>query len=280
MRDSYPVSEDILALNLAFARRSASKIKRKRENFKLMFLFKKIVAPFFFPMPLCLGISFLGLFFLWFTAKQRMGRILVSVGICSLFLLSSGLVPYAILSPLEKQYPPRLPPASAKFVVVLGGGGVFGGPLPITSQLNPFSLTRLLEGIRIHREIPNSRLIFTGKGPSEAMAKVAEGVGVNKAAIIIETESRDTKDEARNVRQIVRTEPFILVTSASHMPRTMALFQKQGLNPVPFASGHLLRGSPRLTPDILLPAAFNLFVSERAVYEYLGLMWAKLRGQV
>lgn len=245
-----------------------------------MFLFKKIVAPFLFPMPLCLGIAFLGLYFLWFTPKQRRGKILVSAGVCSLFLLSSGLVPYAVLRPLENQYPPHRMTTSAKFVVVLGGGGVFNTPLPVTSQLNPFSLTRLLEGIRIHLENPHTKLVFTGKGPSVAMAHVAMSVGVDKADIIVEEESRDTKDEAMNVRKIVRTEKFVLVTSASHMPRAMALFRKQGMEPIPFATGHLLRGKPRLRPDLFLPGAFTLYKSERAVYEYLGLMWAKLRGQV
>ena len=43
-----------------------------------MFLFKKIVAPFFFPLSICLEILFLGLFLLWFTRRQKTGKIIVS----------------------------------------------------------------------------------------------------------------------------------------------------------------------------------------------------------
>jgi hypothetical protein len=38
-----------------------------------MFLFKKIVAPFFFPLSLCLEILLFGLFLLWFTSREKFG---------------------------------------------------------------------------------------------------------------------------------------------------------------------------------------------------------------
>ncbi len=45
-----------------------------------MFLFKKLLAPFFFPLPLCLAFLGLGLMLLWFTRRQRAGRTLVTLG--------------------------------------------------------------------------------------------------------------------------------------------------------------------------------------------------------
>jgi uncharacterized SAM-binding protein YcdF (DUF218 family) len=245
-----------------------------------MYIFKKIVSKFFFPMPMCFIISFVGLYFLWFTTRHRLGKIFISAGLCMIYLLSCGPLSYSLLNPLERKYPSREPEISAKFVVVLGGGYISNPQLPVSSQLNPFSLSRLTEGIRLYRRHPGAKIVFTGYGCSAGMADAASSVGVRDEDIIIEAESRDTKDEAKNVKPIVRESPFILVTSASHMPRAMAMFKKQGMNPAPFPVGHLIRGEHEIQPDMLFPSAFTLYRSERAVYEYLGLIWAKLRGQI
>ncbi len=99
----------------------------------MLFLFKKIVTPFFLPLPLGLLISFLGLYFLWFTKRQRTGTVLVTVGMCTVALLSYEPISGALLAPLEHQFEPYKTESPArnllpnkgdniKYVVVLGGG--------------------------------------------------------------------------------------------------------------------------------------------------------------
>ncbi len=245
-----------------------------------MYLLKKILAPFFFPMPICIGISFLGLYLLWFAKREMAGKVLISVGICLLYLLSCRFASNMLLEPLERQYPPYQAGDSVKLVVVLGGGGTFTSRIPVISQFSNPSLARLVEGIRIHREHPGSRLIFTGRNVSKAMAKTAKAIGVDEGDILVENRSKDTKDEAKNVRRIVGERPFVLVTSASHMPRAMALFRKQGMTPHPAPTEHMVKAEGILTPKAFYPGSGGLRKSERAVYEYLGLLWAKLRGQI
>jgi uncharacterized SAM-binding protein YcdF (DUF218 family) len=53
-----------------------------------MFLFKKIVAPFFFPLSICLEILFLGLFILWFTRRQKAGKLIIFLGTVVLLMIS------------------------------------------------------------------------------------------------------------------------------------------------------------------------------------------------
>lgn len=244
-----------------------------------MYLLKKLIAPFFFPMPICLGISFAGLYLLWFTDKQRAGKILISVGVCVIYLLSCRSVSDMLLQPLEKRYPYRSE-ISAKRIVVLGGGGVFNSRIPVTSQLSTPSIVRMTEGIRIYRQNPGSRLVFTGRNVSRAMAETAKALGVDASDIIIDNESKDTKDEAKNIKKIVGKEPFILLTSASHIPRAMALFRKQGMEPVPVSADYMIKEKRLLTPKSFYPGSGGMRKSERACYEYLGLLWAKLRGQI
>ncbi|OQX11078.1 MAG: hypothetical protein BWK80_45145 [Desulfobacteraceae bacterium IS3] len=245
-----------------------------------MFLIKKIIAAFLLPMPVCLGISFLGLYFLWFTTRQELGKILVSAGLLALYLLSCGAVPHLILSPLEKESALSSNNHAVKFVVVLGGGYVSAPQLPAAGQLTSPSLARITEGIRIFRSHPESRLVLTGKGVSKLMADVATSLGVSEKSMIVENNSKDTDDEAENVRAIVGNEHFILVTSASHLPRALALFQKQGMNPEAAAAEYLLKGECKLSADLIVPSSSGLYRSERAIHEYLGLLWARLRGQI
>lgn len=71
-----------------------------------MFLLKKIISPFLFPVPLCLEILLLGLFLLWFTRKQKIGRMVVSMGVVLLVILSYGLFSNILLESFEYKYHP------------------------------------------------------------------------------------------------------------------------------------------------------------------------------
>lgn len=221
----------------------------------------------------------LGMYFLCFTTKQKHGKIFIVIGICVLYLLSCRIVSHTLLGPLEKKYSPYDMKTSVRFVVVLGGGHVLNPQIPLASQLTSPSLVRLTEGIRIYHKNPGTRLVFTGKDVSMLMANVAKSLGVDENDIIIENRSKDTKDEAKNVKIIVHEKPFALVTSASHMPRSVALFKKQGMNPVPASVHHLVK-KDEVTFSSFFPNANELYKSQNAFYEYMGLIWAKLRGQI
>ena len=114
---------------------------------------------------------------------------------------------------------------------------------------------------------------------SKVMAETAVSLGVNRQDILIETKSRDTKDQAREVKNIVGAERFVIVTSAAHMPRVIALFKKQGLTPIPAPTDFSIKNWEGISPGAFFPHAVELWKSERIIHEYLGLMWAKLRGQ-
>jgi len=254
-----------------------------------MFMLKKFVAPFFYPVPLCLEILAVGLLLLWCTRRQRVGKVMVTLGTGLLAVLSFSFGPNLLLKPLEQGYPPlRHPPAqtSVNWIVVLGGGIHSDPKLPSTSRLSEATRHRLLEGVRLHREIPGSKLILSG-GPvfgsqpeAAVMGEVCRILGVNPGDVILEAASRDTEDQARLIKERVGRDRLVLVTSASHMARSLALFRKHGLNPVPAPTGHLVTESPDWPPGSFFPSARGLLKAEAAVHEYLGLAWAWLRGAI
>jgi uncharacterized SAM-binding protein YcdF (DUF218 family) len=173
-----------------------------------------------------------------------------------------------------------------KFVVVLGGGHISDPKLPITSQISGESLVRLVEGIRIYKKYSHVKLILSGGRGfgsipcAEVMAHVAKELGVDENDIILESQSKDTKDEAQLIKPLVENDHFILVTSASHMPRSMALFKKLGMNPIPSPTGHLAIRKEGLSPSSFFPSAGDFLKTEKVFHEYLGIAWAKLRGQL
>ena len=261
-----------------------------------MFLLKKIVSRFLFPVPLCLGVLLIGLLLLWFTRKQKAGRMVVTLAGVLLFLFSSQFFSGMLLTPLESRYTPlftapeaRAPAGlgEAKFIVVLAGGFSYEPDRPITVQLDEGSIARLVEGVRLSKVLNCCKLVLSGgagpdSGPSEAedMAQLAQDLGVGRQDMILDTNSRDTEDEARHIAPIVGQQPFILVTEASHMPRAMALFRKLGTHPIADPVDFRTTPSQAIMPDQLFPGVGALGGSERAVYEYLGLALEKILGKI
>ena len=253
--------------------------------------FKTLLINCFLPFPLFLCLMFIGVIFLWVPGKQKIGKIIVTAGLIFLFVFSLPFVPNQFLGQLERQYAhPMLTGhnesgfLNVKYVVVLAGGHVLDSNIPITSQfLNP-GIVRCIEGIRLHNKLEGSKLVLSG-GPgidpvtdAELMAQLAVDLGVSRDNIILESKSLNTQDEAVYVKPIVGSEKFILVTSASHMARAMALFKKLGMNPIPAPTDHLVKNYDDHIP--LFPSAANLMKSDTMIYEYLGLLKEKISGNI
>lgn len=261
-----------------------------------MFILKKIVSQFFYPVGLCLVILILGLFCLWATRRQRLGKVLATLGTVLLLLCSSSLISSGLLAPLERRYPALLHPetiswgpessTSPKWIVVLGAGHVSDPRLPTNSQISATALVRMVEGVRLHKAVPGSKLLVSGGAvfdpvpEAEVMARIAELLGVKPQDIRLESDARDTAEEAAIIAKMIGKEKFILVTSAAHMPRSMALFRKRGLQPIPAPADFQVRRTERLPPGWFFPSSSSLNQVQTAVHEYLGLAWAWLRGEI
>ncbi len=260
-----------------------------------MFLLKKIISPLFYPLTLCLILMICGLFLLWFTKRQKSGKILVSVGVIFMAALSYGTISDSLLRPLERTFPPfqmeKLPDPvpfeqKVKWIVVLGGGHASDPGLPVTSQISFESLARLTEAVRLYRSLPGTKLILSGGAVFDPVSnariyfKTARIMDVPAWDLVLSEQARDTEEEARLIEKTVGKDPLILVTSAFHMPRAMALFKKRGMDPIPAPAAHLVKEQPYRAPGDFFPSAVDLQKAQMAVHEYLGIAWSKLRGRI
>jgi uncharacterized SAM-binding protein YcdF (DUF218 family) len=248
----------------------------------MMFILKKLVSRFFFPLALVIELLLLGVFL----KKRR--RAVILAGIAILYLFSFAPFGYLILRPLESQYQTISSlnlNKEVRWIVVLGGGSRSDKTLTPEDRLGDASLKRLLEGVRLSRLLPQSRLVLSGgdyQGISPdalIMQQVALDQGVARDRIILETASWDTVDQAKFLRDRLGQAPFYLVTSASHMTRAMRMFRRSGTQPIAAPTDFRAVWAPFQVTDFF-PQAAVLANTERAFYEYLGLCWGLIRGQV
>ncbi len=251
----------------------------------MLFTLKKYIGGMMLPLPLLLIIIALGLALVWFSRFQKSGKTLITFGWLVLLLLSLQPVADGLLRPIENRYPTWQGNQKAAYIVVLGGGYTWDPDWAPSSNLINNSLPRLNEGIRLWLANPGSKMIFTGAAAktnpvstSEAGARVAESLGVPRSSIITLDSPKDTEEEAAAVKQAIGEAPFLLVTSASHLPRAMIFFEKQGLHPLPAPANQMAIDAPLNPWERVIPSPMWLMHSDRVGYETLGRLWQWLKG--
>jgi len=254
-----------------------------------MYWLKKFVGALLFPNTVLLAFLGIGVAMLWFSSKRRVGRMIVTIAAAGFFLMSCTSTWNFLIRDLEYRYPVfdanRSDVSDVGWVVVLGGGGTENDSLPAATQLNPQSVARVLEGFRILKSIPRARLLLSGDSSAVNMQGVAEMLGVPPERTVIEKTARDTEQEAIEVQRLVGSDRIVLVTSAIHLPRSMALFMKQGMKPIPAPADFLVRPSPHEAGSSwglggLFPVSAGATRADALTHEYLGLLWAKLVGRI
>jgi uncharacterized SAM-binding protein YcdF (DUF218 family) len=217
--------------------------------------------------------TFISAFFLWFLSTDFGGLL--------------------VIKPLESQYskPVELN-ANYDAVVSLGGGAGF-----FSSDNNLSSPTerRFMEAFLIASK-KNLPLVFSGGGEKiggmneakcvEARTKYIMGsLGISAPMIFkphqfsfaYDDKSQDTFENAKESYKIiassgVKTPSIVLVTSATHMNRSVRLFEKAGFKVTPKATDFLYNDKPFFDPFSFLPSFGQLANSFRAIYEYFGLL--------
>lgn len=248
---------------------------------QLVFVLKKVALLFLFPVPVTL---FLALAALIFWRRRGTAFLLVLAAFVWLGVAAFPLTGFRLIASLEDEAGPYADPAGlaakgVRYVVVLSGG-FREGDLTAADRVG-CSVIRLLEGIRLWKSLPQSKLVLTGgtiPGLSEDMS-IAKGLadvciqlGVPREALILEDSSWTTEDQARLVTSIVGKEPFALVTSAYHMPRSLMLFRYQGASPLP-APADFLAKKIKINYATLIPQAQGLEMTQTAEKERLAMVW-------
>lgn len=257
-------------------------------EYSLGFVAKKLISGFLQPLPFLLIVMACGLLLVWLTRFQKSGKSLLTFSWLSLLLISLQPVADKLLLPIESQFKTfdakavLIQHPNIQYVVVLGGGHAYHPNWAPSSNVLNNSLPRVIEGIRIYRDIPGSKLIFTG-GPAlnlrtaaQSAQAVAESLGVVEQDILRSDTPKDTAQEARAVKEMIGDADFVLVTSANHLPRAVKAFELEGLKPIPAPANQLAMTNQMPFWEKWYPSALYLSHFERVWSEYMGQGWQSL----
>lgn len=254
----------------------------------LLFVLSKVLWWPTRPGTLAVLLSAFGLALLW--RGRRWGRWPALAGTGFFLLLALAPLHQWVEMPLEERFPrPATEPAHLDGIVVLGGAveqRLFEERgLPALNG----AAERMTEPVALLRRHPEARLVFTGGSGSLLPGELSEadvarrlwlGLGVPPERLTLETDSRNTYENAVNTLRLVRQRPgetWLLVTSASHMPRSMGVFRKAGWSitawPVNYRTGH----SWASWVETAFPVRLQEF--EWATREWVGLVAYWLMGR-
>jgi uncharacterized SAM-binding protein YcdF (DUF218 family) len=235
----------------------------------MLFFLRKFIEALILPLGLAGLVTLAGILF------RR--RWLAAAGLGLLYLFSIPITGKLLLRPLEQTYPPQpvasCPPADA--IVVLSGGILRGVAAP-GMQWGETS-NRYFTGFDLAMAGKAKFLVFSiapdddgvSDGALERAAAIRQGIPPER--IILTTRVQTTGDEARAVSEIPGIHSIILVTSASHMPRAVLLFQSHHLHVLPFPTDQRVLGRFHFNSQSLVPEAKSLERAESALREYYGL---------
>ena len=207
----------------------------------MFFILSKTIGTMLTPIDFLIGIGVLGAILL-LTRWAVFGRRLMAASVLLLALCGFSPVGNFLILPLEERFPPWDASHGAPDGIVVLGGAI---ELDLSAALGRQALghagERIVATAELARRYPNARIVFSGgngsligdKSPKEADYGLAmlEDLGVAKARLTAERQSRNTIENAEFAKAVAKPKPgerWLLVTSAYHMPRAMGLFRTAG----------------------------------------------------
>jgi uncharacterized SAM-binding protein YcdF (DUF218 family) len=156
-----------------------------------------------------------------------------------------------------------------------------------------FSTDRLMAGIKLYKTGRAKKImVSSGSGqimkPDEREALFIKDyllkIGIPKDDIIIESESKNTRENAVNsakiLNEIYTDGNYLLVTSAIHMPRAKRCFKKTGLTVTPFSVDHQAGPRKYLPDHLFIPNTDSLTRWQQLIKEWLGFIAYKMAGYI
>lgn len=257
----------------------------------IFFFASKIV--WFFLTPLnCLIFLLLA----WLLFRRLAWRRLAGLTLLLLLLYGGAIVltplPELAVRSLENRFPqPAVDGTAIAGIIVLGGATDDGAVAEARGQaaING-AAERLTTAIALHRTLADKTLVVSGfsgrlrpQGWNEAeiTARFFEQQGVDMARVRFEAESRNTAENARQTAAMVGAmtgaaeRPWLLITSAWHLPRAVAAFRAEGLDVLPYPVDYRTAPAQLVWPRDI---GSSLGLAGIALHEWLGMLVYWLSG--
>ena len=220
--------------------------------------------------------------------KKKLSIRLTIATILLFLVTATAYLPQYLARQLEGQYQP-LNPATLQnqpgkiYIHLLGSGFALDKRLPATAQLATVAHCRLIEAIRVFRQLDSSVLVCSAgsslhKETQAAVArKAAILLGVDSTRIItLDTPSTTQEEAAALAARVGAKAHIIVVTDALHMPRAIKLFTQQGCSPVAAPTNFKALEAENDLGLKWWPGIGNLGLMDAVLHEYIGNIKAAL----
>jgi uncharacterized SAM-binding protein YcdF (DUF218 family) len=214
---------------------------------------------------------------------RRLGGVFLAV-----LLLYGGAIlltplPELSVRVLENRFPVPVV-AEDDIAGIIARGGATGDGAVAAARGQPVlngAAERLTTAMALHRAMPglpfvvsgfSGRLNPLGWNEAEITARLFEQQGIDLAGVRFEAESRNTAENALLTREMVgqgAAKPWLLITSAAHMPRAVASFRAEGLEVLPYPVDYVSEPANLLWPRDI---SSSLSLAAIALHEWLGLL--------
>jgi len=230
---------------------------------------------------------------LLYVGGGRWGRRWLTAVVLAYWFMATPACASWFVRPLVRGYGPLQSAAAAKgaaVIVLLSGGTltyvVSGRSVTTLSDQSAF---RALEAARLYRLLGRATIIASGGMPLPESQTEPEDValrdalirlGVAASDIVLESESNTTYEQAVRIKPMLtamHVDRFVLVSSPEHMRRSLAVFEAQGLHPIPSVSA---RSSDFDRANAFVPARHALSESDAALYQYGALLYYWAHGRL
>mgnify|MGYP002882672538 CR=1 FL=1 len=254
-------------------------------------LIQKLISLLIYPLGFSLVFGAFGLTILFY-GSRRFGLPVIAVALLWLIIWSLAPVADALTRSLESRsthYEVKHAPTAD---VIL----VFGGVMSPPTQMHPYadlnaSADRVWHAARLYHANKAARIILSGgrndweeveSSQAHTMAQFLDDLGVPRSAIVLEERSRSTRENALFCAELMREqgiERALLVTSALHMPRSLAALKATGVDAIPAATDFKLRHSIAISNALnWMPSSTALHRSTLALHEWIGIAVYSWRG--
>jgi uncharacterized SAM-binding protein YcdF (DUF218 family) len=269
----------------------------------LFFISSKIVQFLIEPLNLLFLISVLALFFL-ILRKPIDTKLFLWLSVIGFILVGYTPIPESLARILENSIEKvdinMMPSDQIAGIIILGGAIGGEGVAMDRGEVSINSLAeRVTKAFELIGRYPSKPFIFSGnsnrlipKGMKEADAFkqliTEQGLAeITKDTAYYENKSRNTYENAVYSKKMIdqlgvsnpsiKTGSWLLVTSATHMPRSVKIFEKQGIQIIPIPVDYQ-------TSYTLQWHEFNItdgaVLWNNLLHEYIGIVAYKLTGKI
>jgi uncharacterized SAM-binding protein YcdF (DUF218 family) len=274
-----------------FTRRCLACLNRRLKSAiftRMFFILSKILAFIITPLTWVAGL----LLYSWFTKNEKRKRKCFAAALIVLLFFSNSFILEEFMRAWEisaKPYSELKEPYDA--AIVLGGVLMYDENMDRLQFVR--SSDRLMQAIELYKKGYAKKIVFIGGSGSIAHAEVREAplaqrflltAGIPQEDILIETESRNTHENAVNAKELldknVPGSKFLLITSGFHMRRSMGCFKKAGMAPDPYSTDRYSGPRHYDLDHLFIPNTEALGGWNVLLHEWVGYISYKISGYI